>query len=121
MKLGGLSLLSRTNSRTTFNLASWHSPHSLTWSWILALHWHGIRWAPHAMWKSYGMLSGKHWFAHIGLGPILYARVSRDNNGVHWGTALLGVGLSWSSQYPMWFRDLYWRRESERYERRRAA
>lgn len=32
----GLKFFSRTSARQTFNLASFHSPHSLTWRWIVS-------------------------------------------------------------------------------------
>ncbi len=116
MRLGGFSLLS-AKVRNGIQLASWHSPHSLTWSWILTLNWNVPAYVkPHFQWSAVG----PHLFRGASVGSLINAHAMRNNNGWQWGFALLGVGLSWSRQQPMWFRDLYWKRENERYERRVA-
>ncbi|KTS09719.1 hypothetical protein SB2_11730 [Methylobacterium radiotolerans] len=117
MKIGGLTIFER-RGRGRADIASWHSPHSLTWSWILTVGWAVPRYVkPHWQWEAVG----PHKFRGASIGSLINAHAMRNNNGWQWGFAVLGLSLSWSHQYPMWFRDLYWRRESERYERRQAA
>lgn len=117
MQLGPLSLLKRTSGRGSLNLASWHSPHSLTWSWILTLAWAKPSYVkPAVQWSAVG----PHLFRGASVGSIANVHAIRDNNGWQWGVTLLGVTLAGHRQRPMWFRDLYWRRETERYERRAA-
>ncbi|WP_205949650.1 hypothetical protein [Paracoccus sp. SM22M-07] len=36
IRIGGLSLLSETNSDNLWNIASYHHPDSITWRWILS-------------------------------------------------------------------------------------
>lgn len=36
MKMNGLALFRRTNERRSWNLASYHDPASITWSWVLS-------------------------------------------------------------------------------------
>lgn len=40
LKLGALTLLYRTNSPTTFGIAGWHHPNSLTWRWLFHVSYH---------------------------------------------------------------------------------
>jgi hypothetical protein len=73
-------------------LASWHSPHSMTWRWLLAFRrFKGDEWRAWPLWWSY-----------------------RDNNGLQWGARLPWWGiLGFSQQRPMWYRDLYHRKRDE--------
>lgn len=89
----GLALFSRTNSKGCWNIASFHSPHSLTWRWILTFR----RFAP----------------GEFRVWPI--GTAYRDNNGLQWWVRLPFVGyLQWQQQRPMWFRDLWQRLRDER-------
>lgn len=82
----GLSLFKRTNCKRTWNIASFHSPHSLTWSWILGF-------------SKFGSDEARVW-------PLFYSY--RDNNGLQWGLRVPFVGfIRWSRQREMWYRDLY--------------
>lgn len=94
-----LKLFSRTSERDTFNLASYHSPHSLTWRWIVSFYRPRLdrgRWRP--MWN-----------------------LLRHNSGgqAYFGMLKLGFRFHW--QRPMWFRDLYMSKRDEedhaRYQR----
>lgn len=88
----GLKLLHRTSSQHCWNLASYHSPHSLTWRWCLSLtlpHSDFGRWRP-TFWKY------------------------RDNNGLQWAVGFLRFYMQWHVQKPMWYRDLYTRLRDER-------
>lgn len=116
MKLGPLKLFSRT-SGNAINLASWHSSHSLTWRWILSLSWSRPGYVkPNFQWSSVGPML----FRGASVGNIVNVHAMRHNGGWQWGATLFGIGLNWHGQHPMWFRDLYWKRENERYERRAA-
>lgn len=88
VSIGGLTLFSRTSSRRTFNIASYHSPHSLTWRWLLSVTFDGI-WRKPSGGVRFGL------FIH------------RGNNGLQYTLALPGVIFHRSQQRPMWFRDLY--------------
>lgn len=117
MKIGGLSLLN-TRGRGRLDIASWHSPHSLTWSWILTIAWAIPGYVkPHWQWESVG----PHRFRCASIGSLVNVHARRHNGGWQWGCTLLGLSLQWHHQYPMWFRDLYYARQNERYERRQAA
>lgn len=106
MKLGPLSLFSKTSSRRDFNLASWHSSHSLTWSWIVSLSLQPFGFPkPFALRNSIGFGAG--------LGQMLAFNIYRTNDGTQWSIALLWVSLEWHRQRPMWFRDIM-RREWDR-------
>jgi hypothetical protein len=95
----GLKFFSRTNSRGTWNLASYHSPHSLTWRWIVSIdlprRGEG-RWRP-----------GWYWSPH--------------NSGGQAYFQILKVGIRLHWQRPMWYRDMYQRARDEadgyRYQR----
>lgn len=101
--MGALTLL-RWDSGRSLLLASWHSPHSLTWSWILRATWSSPEYArPMRVWSRVG----PHRSYGFGIGSLIHAYLMRDNGGWQWGLILLGVGLTWSRQRPMWFRDLY--------------
>lgn len=88
----GIKLLYKTNSRRSWNLASFHSPHSLTWSWILSFSCDGYS-------------ERRFW-------PLVMTY--RTNQGLQWVVRIPYVGLfQWHRQRPMWFRDLYRRLRDE--------
>lgn len=82
----GLALFSRTSGRRHWNIASFHSPHSMTWHWILSF---GLpqpgsgRWLHFARWKT--------------------------NCGPQWLLQVAKCSLQWHVQQPMWYRDCYYR------------
>lgn len=90
VKLGPLRLLAPTNSKRTFNLASYHSRHSLTWSWILSLSFSGAWRKP----------DGRLRFAFTPWGT---------NTGRQWMLVLPFVALQWHRQHEMWFREMFYR------------
>lgn len=98
----GLALFSRTNSPGHWNIASWHSPHSMTWRWTLTFSlFHGDDARVRPLWWSLSL-----------------------NSGPRWGFRIPFVGMvSCQSQQPMWYRDLYRRLqdnlERERYQPRK--
>jgi hypothetical protein len=94
-----LTIFSRTSDRKTINVASWHSPHSLTWRWILSLRRHQITWP-----KPF-MLRNKLGFG-MGFGTLLSFNTYRTNGGVQWQVSAFWCGLDFSQQQPMWFKDM---------------
>jgi hypothetical protein len=101
----GLKLLSRTSNRRCINLASFHSPHSLTWSWILSLTF-----GPVGSIKPYASLKLRETFVpgvHLGLGQLIGVTAYKGNNGIQWSIALLWVNLSWHRQTAMYYRDMH--------------
>ena len=107
MRIGPLKLLSRTSSDKTINLASWHSPHSLTWRWVMSLRRHPFAWPkPHAQRNSVGFGAG--------LGTLMSFRAYRTNGGWQWGICAFWHGLHFSQQRPMWFKDMIQRAWDER-------
>lgn len=89
----GLEFFRKTNCKHLYSLASFHSPHSLTWSWILSIdlrrHNQGNSWR-----------------------PVFHAH--RNNNGLQWMLRIPFVCLfQWHRQQPMWYRDMY----NRQYER----
>lgn len=87
----GLRFFTKTSSGS-WNIASYHNPHSLTWSWLLNFSFFRAdegRWRP--LWWSYP-----------------------TNGGPHWGIRIPLVGLlHWQTQQPMYYRDLYVRKRDE--------
>jgi hypothetical protein len=89
----GLILFSGTNVPTSWTVAAWHSPHSLTWRWSL----------------TFSLFRADEWRVW----PIFWRH--RDNNGLQWTARIPYVGfLRFSQQRPMWYRDLYTRMRDER-------
>lgn len=88
----GLRFFQRTSGRGSWNIASYHSPHSLTWRWLVGFSlFRGGEARARPLWWSY-----------------------RDNNGLQWGFRVPWLGIvRWSQQRPMWFRDLYYRNRDE--------
>lgn len=86
----GLAIMSRTSDPRTLNLASFHSPHSLTWSWILLFH------RPRA-----------------DEGRWLHFSSWRTNCGRQWCLQIARHALQWHRQQPMWFRDLWQKARDE--------
>lgn len=89
----GLSLFQRTSQRGCWNIASFHSPHSLTWRWILSF----------SLFRADEARVRPLWWRYI------------TNGGPHWGIRIPFLGLlTWQQQIPMWYRDLYQRLRDER-------
>jgi hypothetical protein len=86
--VSALKLFTRTNSRRSFNIAAYHSPHSLTWSWILSVSFDGT-WRKSNGWPRFGV------------------HPYRNNNGLQAGVVLPFVVFHWHRQPEMWFRDLF--------------
>jgi len=83
----GLKFFSRTSGKGCWNLASFHSPHSMTWSWIL----------------SFSLPRSRD------EGRWLYFSHYRSNVGLEWSLQVARTCLRWHRQRPMWYRDCYMR------------
>lgn len=83
----GLSFFRRTNSPGHWNIAAYHSPHSLTWQWVL----------------SFALFRADEWRVW----PIWMPE--RQHEGLfQWTARIPFVGfLRWHRQKPMWYRDMY--------------
>jgi hypothetical protein len=96
----GLALFTPTNVKGSWNLASFHSPHSLTWRWLLA----------------FSLFRGDEWRVW----PI-WMPDNRSNTGFRWTLRIPFVGfLRFDQQRPMWYRDI-WSRQRDREDRERTA
>lgn len=91
----GLSLFRRTSNKGCWNIAAFHSPHSLTWSWILSFS---------LPTKGSGRWLGFHRW--------------QTNDGGQWLLQVARCALQWHRQRPMWYRDLYWKLDRQREDER---
>lgn len=93
--IGGLAFFVRCSGQSCWNIVSFHSRSSLTWSWIL----------------SFSLFRGDEWRVW----PLGWKH--RNNNGLQWGFRIPWIGIvHWHRQQPMYYADI-WR--SERDERDR--
>lgn len=89
----GLALFEKCSGRGAWNVASFHSPHSMTWSWLLSFQ---LPRRAEGRW---------FWFQRSTLGQE------------KWSLQFFKFRLGWSTQEPMWYHDLY----SRLYERQEIA
>lgn len=88
----GLSFFKKT-SDGSYNLVSYHSPHSMTWSWIFGVNRDG--WSERRLW------------------PILMSY--RTNDGLQLILRIPHIAIfRWHRQRPIWYRNLYQRLRDER-------
>ena len=86
--MNGFRLFSRTSAKGSWNIASWHSPHSITWRWLIGF-------------SLFRADEGRVW-------PIWMPH--RSNIGLQWVIRIPFIGfLRFSQQRPMWYRDCYMR------------
>jgi hypothetical protein len=98
----GFQMFSRCNTKWSFIIASWHSPHSMTWRWCF--YWHRLREGERRFsWKPL------HWGPSNGNGIEISFLVP-------WTCLLRFV-----TQPPMWYRDHYSRLVDENGELMRAV
>jgi len=111
----GLAVLTRTSNRRCWNLAAYHSPHSLTWRWLIGITFGSVFARPRFYMSPretfMGVLNPFPAFA-FSIG-IAGAGASRNNYGWQYSASLLGVHVHFSQQHPMWYRDLYQRARDE--------
>lgn len=95
----GLALFTKTNVKGSWNLASFHSPHSITWRWLLSFsRFRADEWRVRPVWMPH-----------------------RTNCGLQWTLRIPFLGfLRFAQQQPMWYRDILNRKrareDQERYE-----
>lgn len=111
----GFSAFRRTSSKRSWNLASYHSPHSLTWRWLANLSLGSMVARPRLYMSPretfMGAISPFPAFAfNIG---IAGASASKNNYGWQFAAWMFGIHVHFSQQAPMWYRDLYHRARDE--------
>jgi hypothetical protein len=105
----GFTVFRKTSSRAVWNIASYHSPHSLTWSWGLSL-----RRQPTFTFRPWAQFHGGNFSGFgAGFGQLIAFSAYRNNGGWQIGWSLLWHELHRSRQQPMWFRDIYRRNVEE--------
>lgn len=87
----GLTFFKRTSGRGVWNLVSYHSWHSMTWSWLISFSLRG---------RSEAVIRPLYW-SH------------RSEKAYRCGIRIPYIGtLRWARQEPMWYRDLYYKQKS---------
>lgn len=111
----GLAALKRTSGKKSWNIASYHSPHSLTWRWLVNLSLYSMVSRPRLYMSPretfMGVSNPFPAFAfNIG---IAGASASTNNYGWQFAAWMFGIHVVFSQQAPMWYRDLYHRARDE--------
>jgi hypothetical protein len=111
----GLAVLRRTSSKRCWNLASYHSPHSLTWRWLIGLTFGGVFSRPRLYMSPRETFMGARnpfpaFAFNIG---IAGASASTNNYGWQFAAWMFGIHLHFHQQAPMWYRTLYQRARDE--------
>jgi hypothetical protein len=111
----GFAALRRTSGKKSWNVASYHSPHSLTWRWLLNLSLGSMFARPRLYMSPRSTFLGEKdpfpsFAFNIG---IAGASASLNNYGWQFCAWVLGVHVLFSQQRPMWYRDLYQRARDE--------
>jgi hypothetical protein len=101
----GFAAFKRTNRRWGFNIAAYHSPHSLTWRWLLHANPCQVLWWPYVQANSIGF--------GFGIGFASANAYLSHGGGWNFNVTLLGLHLGFQQQRPMWYRDLYQRARDE--------
>lgn len=92
----GLSFFKRTSSRRAFNVASFHAPNSLTWSWVLTVFREEVAVPrPYAGLRARG--SDFPGF-ELGLGQLIGVVAYRLGSQWHWSASLFWFRLSFVQQ-----------------------
>lgn len=105
----GLAVLKRTSGKKSWNIASYHSPHSLTWRWLVNLSLGNMFSRPRIyMSPRETFMGGSNPFPAFAFNiGIAGASASTNNYGWQFAAWLLGIHVHFSQQAPMWYRDLY--------------
>jgi len=97
MRVGGATFFVRTSSRRRWLIAAWHSPHSLTWRWLI----------------DFTLLEGDARCAW----PLFWKIPCKTS--LQWGIRLPWLAMvSFHSQRPMWYREMYMRLRDKQDQRR---
>ncbi len=111
----GLAVLTRTSGKRSWNLAAYHSPHSLTWRWLVNITFGSMFSRPRLYMSPRGTFMGVSnpfpaFAFNIG---IAGASASTNNYGWQFAAWIFGIHVHFSQQHPMWYRDLYHRARDE--------
>ena len=115
LAIPGFAAFKRTSSKRSWNIASYHSPHSLTWRWLIGLSFGSIFARPRLYVSPRSTFMGNvdpfpAFAFNIG---IAGASASSNNYGWQFAAWILGIHVHFSQQRPMWYRDLYHRARDE--------
>lgn len=111
----GLATFKRTSSKRSWNVASFHSPHSLTWRWLIGLTLGSMFSRPRLYFSPRRTFMDRPdpfpaFAFNFGFGG---AGAMTNNYGWQFNVWLLGVHVHFHQQQPMWYRDLYHRARDE--------
>lgn len=112
----GFAAFKKTSGKRSWNIASFHSPHSLTWRWLINLTLGSMFSRPRLYFSPKrdeyfgGRLPFVTFVLNMGFGG---AMASTNNYGWQFSAWLFGVHVSFHQQKPMWYRDLYQRARDE--------
>jgi hypothetical protein len=111
----GFAALKRTSSKRSWNLASYHSPHSLTWRWLISVSFGNMFTRPRIYMTPVDHYPGmKNPFVAFAFNiGIAGASASTNNYGWQFAAWMFGIHVHFSQQQPMWYRDLYHRARDE--------
>lgn len=116
MRVGALTLFERTSSPRSFNLAAWHSRHSLTWRWIIYVTRQRVTWPKpfcFVRWRATPFPGFS-----MGIGQMAAIMAHRNNGGWQLSFSLFWLTFGRHVQRPMWFRDVWQREQNERMRHR---
>lgn len=113
----GFTAFRRTSGKRSWNIASFHSPHSLTWRWLINMSLSSMFSRPRLYMaprrdSSFGTRS--HFVAFAFNIGIAGASASTNNSGWQFTAMILGLCLNFSQQRPMWYRELIQRAWDEK-------
>lgn len=111
----GFAAFKRTSGKRSWNLASFHSPHSLTWRWLVSASIGTVFSKPRLyMTPRRDPYFGDNPFVSFAFNIGIAGAAAQTNNcGWQFSAFLLGVHVRFSQQKPMWYRDLYHRARDE--------
>lgn len=109
LAIPGLTAFRRTSGRGCWNIAAYHSPHSLTWRWLLSVSFDAS-----ILVKPFAHYSRDFFGPSFGFGlGILSGHIYRSNGGWQFAGNLMGMAIHLQQQRPMWYRNLYQRARDE--------
>ncbi|MGI6855002.1 hypothetical protein [Mesorhizobium sp. 1B3] len=94
----GFAAFRRTSGKRSWNIASYHSPHSLTWRWLFHVST-GAR----VLWWPYVNVDSNGTGFCMGIASV---HVYRTAVGWQFAGSILGLAFHFQQQRPMWFRDM---------------
>ena len=94
LSMTGLALFNKGSDGRRRTIASWHSPHSVTWRWLVRYQWRSSTWLKPSKW-------------------LMACRMVHNSGGE--AVACIGpLALTFVWQKPTWYRDIYLRMRDER-------